>query len=146
MTTPHCARGAARRFFSFFSSSFSSPFFLFLSKRLHNNRPYCDHGAPLNLNYYAQEEVFLPSLPSLSCESLSITCDIKRILLPRGWCRSGFLFFLLFLLSCFERQHRNHQNDRNAIEYFQNFYESSTIRALIQHVYLSNAYLVLNWF
>lgn len=46
-------------FFPLFSSS--SPFCLFLSKRLHNNRPYCDHGAPLNLNYYAAEEVFLPS-------------------------------------------------------------------------------------
>ncbi|KAL6263695.1 hypothetical protein P5V15_003783 [Pogonomyrmex californicus] len=61
------ARGAAaprRRFFLLLLLLF----FLFLSKRLHNNRPYCDHGAPLNLNYDAQKK--FSCLRCLSRESL----------------------------------------------------------------------------
>lgn len=118
----------------FFSSS-SSPFFPFLSKRLHNNRPWC--AAELEL--LCSEEVFLPSR-RLSRESLLqlpiTTCDIKRTLFAAETVSLGFPVFScfhIFLAFLFrEKQLRNHRNGRNVVD-FQNFYEheSSTIRAWI---------------
>lgn len=95
-------------FFFFFLFSF----FPFLSKRLHNNRPWC--AAELEL--LCSEEVFLPSR-RLSRESLLqlpiTTYDIKRTLFAAETVSLGFPVFpafIFFLLSCFERQLRNHRN------------------------------------
>jgi len=129
MTTLESARGAARRFF--FSSS-SSPFCLFLSKRLHNNRPYCDHGAPLNLNYYVQKKFScLPASPSsLTREFITACCNVS--LQRRGFNRASCFSCWIFLAFLFPRQLRNHCNGQN-VKHFQNFctYESSMIRTPI---------------
>jgi len=96
MTTLDAARGAARRFF-FFSSS---PFCLFLLKWLHNNRPYSDHGAPLNLNYYMLRRSF-PAFPRLLCllqESLQLPITTYNLLMYFICCRNDFTRFLFFLL------------------------------------------------
>lgn len=99
MITLDAARGVARRFFFFFSSS--SPFCLFLLKWLHNNRPYSDHGAPLNLNYYMLRRSFpvFPHLLRLSQESLQLPITTYNLLTYFICCRDGFIRFLFFLLS-----------------------------------------------
>lgn len=147
-------------FLLFFSSS-SSPFCLFLSKRLHNNRPYCDHGAPLNLNYYAQKKFsclfprLLRLLRLLSHERV-YSCLLRRMILKRisfagGTVSLGFPVFPAFmfffsLLSWPPTQLRNHRSDRNATKYFQNFYtyESPMIYMNVDITCLSpNIYLMM---
>lgn len=147
----------------FFSSSSSSPpFCLFLSKRLHNNRPYCDHGALLNLNYYAQKKFScLPaSPPSLTREFTAAYYDVwhyKRTSFAAGTVSlSGFLFFLLsyiFFFSCSREPLRNHRNGWDAVRVLSNFLhvwiiddKNVSVTRLSSNIYFMQTRLLLKCF
>lgn len=122
-------RSGPRRFFSFFSFlPLLLRFVLFLSKRLHNNRPYCDHGAPLNLNYYAQKK--FSCLPGVSPPSLTgefTACLLRRMILSvfhslqRRFHFRLSRFPVFFSSKALPRQLRNHRDGRSACRLLSKF-------------------------